>query len=76
MILSILAFLAAALRIGGITAPWFQALAHLLVGGLYGGALASPRNYTKVYSDKVFYFTLAIALTLVEIYCAYRQLAG
>lgn len=51
---------ACVLRLEGVTAPWFQAGAHLLVGGLLGAGFAAP-------AWRKFCFALALVASVVEV---------
>lgn len=64
-----------AARAEGLKALWFQAIAHLFVGGLFGAWFASQRvKYfesldTIAMSRDPFYFFFALVLTIVEVAC-------
>lgn len=70
MILVLISIVFGALRVAGVKTSFFQALAHVWVGGLFGAWLERRTNW--------FAFWLAIGLTVLEVACAiyFKRFAG
>lgn len=54
------------LRVVGLKAVAYQAVAHLFVGGLFGGAIACQTR------SRWLYLALAVGLTVLETVCFFQ----
>ena len=58
------------LRVAGVTSPAFQAVAHLFVGGLFGGWLVLRQEIDTVSVEEANKnFWMAIGLSVLELVC-------
>jgi hypothetical protein len=72
-VLILISFLLAALRIGGVTAAWFQAAAHMFLGYLLGASVFGPQVKRELVPGVGIsvdvYMLLFVGLSLVEVIC-------